>query len=226
MRKYYNLSSSQFVDYLGFNKYLAGKGTHGRRNTKLKMDITGEIQEISSYIQPYVEYGKDNEINALKSYADYRGKKGKDFYFILDNQKSFEVHNWTQLAKGFVSLSSTPDGITDCFKTLVECKCGKLGKDIYTLDEIKTKYTTQIYGQQMCLKMLRYPIEQTHFVNWCPHKVQVYEIKTNPEYEKYLILRLEEYANALLESKDFKQPTEEFVVDDKLFNLIHEVENE
>ena len=78
----------------------------------------------------------------------------------------------------------------------------------------------------MCLKMLRYPIEQTHFVNWCPHKVQVYEIKTNPDYEKYLILRLEEYANALLESKEFKQPTEEFVVDDKLFNLIHEVENE
>jgi hypothetical protein len=225
MRKYYNLSSSQFIDYFGFNKYIKGKGSHGKRNTRLKMDILGEKPEMSDFARPFAEYGRNNEINALKSYADFRGKKGKDFYFILDNQKSFELHDFAQTERGIVSLSSTPDGITDCFKVVVECKAGKLGKDIYTLDEIKSKYTTQIFGQQYVLDRLGYAPEKTHFINWCPHKFQVYEIERNLEYEEYLEQRLMEYAFALLSEQEFTEKTEEFVVDDKLFNLIHEVDN-
>jgi len=34
-----------------------------------------------------------------------------------------------------------------------------------------------------------------------------------------------EYAFALLSEQEFTEKTEEFVVDDKLFNLIHEVDN-
>jgi len=225
MRKYYNLSSSQFIDYLGFNKYIKGKGSHGKRNTRLQMDILGEKPEMSDFARPFAEYGRNNEINALKSYADFRGKKGKDFYFILDNQKSFELHDFAQTERGIVSLSSTPDGITDCFKVVVECKAGKLGKDIYTLDEIKSKYTTQIFGQQYVLDRLGYAPEKTHFINWCPHKFQVYEIERNLEYEEYLEQRLMEYAFSLLSEQEFTEKTEEFVVDDKLFNLIHEVDN-
>ena len=56
-------------------------------------------------------------------------------------------------------------------------------------------------------------------------KFQVYEIERNPEYEEYLEQRLMEYAFNLLSEQEFTEKTEEFVVEDKLFNLIHEVDN-
>ena len=223
MGKYYNLSSSQFINYLGFNKYI--KGTQGltKRNTMLNSDITQEPIQVSDFVIPFGIYGSEHEIHALKSYANYRKFKGKDFNFILDNQKSFEIHNWTQIDNGFISLSSTPDFICDDFTTIGECKAGGMGKG-YNLDQIIEKYVSQIYGQQMVLKILRYPIQKTHFVNWAESFVQIYEILPNPEYEKYLIEHLESYAEHLISEKEFTEKIKKFDVDSKLFNLIQEVE--
>ena len=76
----------------------------------------------------------------------------------------------------------------------------------------------------MVLKMLRYPIQKTHFVNWAESFVQIYEILPNPEYEKYLIEHLESYAEHLISEKEFTEKIKKFDVDSKLFNLIQEVE--
>lgn len=217
---YYNLSASQFIDYLGFNKYI--KGTQGltKRNTKLNSDITRTPIEVSDFVKPFGVYGSEHEIDALKSYADFRGLKGKDFNFILDNQKSFEVHNWTQISKGFVSISATPDFICDDFSTIGECKAGGMGKG-YSLEQIMEKYIPQIYGQQLVLKMLRYPIKKTHFVNWSENFVQVYEILPNLEYEKYLVEHLSDYTDHLISEKEFTEKIKKLDVDKDKFKLIY-----
>ena len=215
MLRYYNLSASQFLDYLGLNKYIKGKGSDGKRNTRLSMDKQGIRPEMSDFVLPYAEFGKEHEIDGLKFYANYRKKdsssqhkgKGSEFDFILGNQKSFEIHNFEKNDKGSVSLSATPDGLTDCFQSAVEIKCGKLGKDVYTTQEILSKYATQIFGQQWVLSTLGYPIKRTHFVNWSFEKKQVFEIKPCHEYQKYLINELETYAKHLLKDQEFTQKT-------------------
>ena len=222
---YYNLSASQFIDYLGFNKYIQGTQGLTKRNTKLNSDITRTPIEVSDFVKPYGIYGSEHEIDALKYYANFRGFKGKDFNFILDNQKSFEVHNWTLTSKGFVSISATPDFLCDDFSTIGECKAGGMGKG-YTLEQIMEKYIPQIYGQQLVLKMLRYPIKKTHFVNWAENFVQVYEISTNFEYEKYLIEHLESYSEHLIRKKEFTEKIKNFDVDKNKFKLIMEKKNE
>ena len=222
---YYNLSASQFIDYLGFNKYIKGTSGHTKRNTKLNSDITQIPLEVSPHVIPYGIYGKEKEITALKSYADFRGFKGKDFNFILDNQKSFEVHNWTQISKGFVSISATPDFLCDNFTICGEIKAGGMGKG-YSLEQIMEKYTPQIYGQQLVLKILRYPIKKTHFVNWSENFVQIYEILPDIEYEKYLIKHLESYSEHLISEKEFTEKIKNFDVDKDKFNLIMEKKNE
>jgi len=229
---YYNLSASQFIDYLGFNKYIKGTSGYTKRNTKLNSDISRVPLEVNPHVIPYAEYGKNKEISALKSYADFRGFKGKDFNFILDNQKSFEFHNWTQdlgkplpLSNSFVSISATPDFLCDDFSTIGECKAGGMGKG-YTLDQIIQKYTPQIYGQQLVLKMLNYPIKKTHFVNWAENFVQVYEILISFEYSVYLVEHLKSYSEHLILEKEFTEKIKNFDVDKDKFKLILEKEHE
>ena len=216
---YYNLSASQFIDYLGFNKYVKGTSGHTKRNTKLNSDITKIPLEVSPHVIPYGIYGSEHEVHALKSYADFRGFKGKDFNFILDNQKSFEVHNWTQISKGFVSISATPDFLCDDFTTCGECKAGGMGSG-YSLEQIMEKYIFQIYGQQLVLKMLKYPIEKTHFVNWGESFVEIYEILPNLDYEKYLTEHLADYTEHLISEKEFTEKIKKFDVDKKQFRKI------
>ena len=91
----------------------------------------------------------------------------------------------------------------------------------YSLEQIMEKYIPQIYGQQLVLKMLRYPIKKTHFVNWSENFVQVYEILPNLEYEKYLVEHLADYTDHLISEKEFTEKIKKLDVDKDKFKLIY-----
>jgi len=219
--KYYNMTASQFVEYLGFSKYVAGRGNKAKKNTKLGWDINGDRPAISSFVQEYADFGIEHEKHALKFYADHMGKKGKDFNFILSNQKSFELHNFYSTKNGVISLSATPDGIQS--DRCIEIKCGKKGKDVYSIKEIVDRYYPQIQGQLLVLIKLGYKPSKTHFVNWSYNTQQIYEILPNQQYFEYLEEHLKDYAKHLLSEKDFTEDSPSFSDDiTKQLNLIYE----
>jgi hypothetical protein len=66
MLRYYTFSASQFLDYLGLNKYIKGKGSDGKRHPRLSMDKQGISPEMSAFVLPSAEFGKGPALAGLK----------------------------------------------------------------------------------------------------------------------------------------------------------------
>jgi hypothetical protein len=168
-----------------------------------ELDMVGETPTIEPYMKRYTNYGTKHEQHGIAEWVLWKKDMPK---YILKDQKSIMIPNWLNLRqKDTISISSTPDGYSSDFSTILEVKCTLTKKECKP--NFDSRWLPQIFGQQMIANMyfqqenIPHRVEKTHLINWGENRTKIYEIKLNQKFIFYLIGLLEEYSQALLKGK-------------------------
>ena len=183
-----NLRSSQFANYI-FGQYTP-------RKEMLELQLQGKEPKIPHHMMKYVAYGNFNEKMGIAFYVKAFNKIPKDY---LKDQQSYIIQNWLNLPKGkeTVSISTTPDGISQDETTIIEVKCSM--RDKY--EDFNKLWLPQVYGQQHILSCLVKKIEKTYLINYTPTVCRIWQVDYNQDFINYLISNLSEFAECLLKGK-------------------------
>lgn len=159
---------------------------------KLWRQMTGREERFQG--NAATEWGKDNEIHAIRQYEVMTGN-------LVDksiNGQEFVIHpehDW---------LGCTPDGVTvDAGELIViEAKC-PASMNLY--GELPAHYMTQVQGQIEIVGA-----DKAHFACWTPEGFEVFEVPKNANYWKECFALLEEFWQCVVndvEPKKRKKPT-------------------
>ena len=183
-----NLRSSQFANYL-YGEYVS-------RKEMLELQLQGKEPKIPSYMMKYVSHGNFNEKMGIAFYIKAFNTIPKDY---LKDQQNYIIQNWLNLPKGkeTVSISTTPDAISNDETHLIEVKCSM--KDKY--EEFNKLWLPQVYGQIHILSSLGKKIEKTYLINYTPIVCRIWQVDYNQDYINYLVSNLSEFAECLLKGK-------------------------
>jgi len=183
-----NLRSSQFSNYI-FGQY------HPRKEM-LELQLQGKEPQIPSHMMKYVAHGNLNEKMGIAFYIKAFNKIPKDY---LKDQQNYIIQNWLNLPKGkeTVSISTTPDGISQDENTIIEVKCSM--RDKY--EQFNKLWLPQVYGQQHILSSLGKKIEKTYLINYTPTVCRIWQVDYSQDFINYLISNLSEFAECLLKGK-------------------------
>ena len=199
----FNLRSSSALNYC-FGHYTP-------RAEMIEWDRKGEQKPIGDFMQKYVDFGNLHEKSGIAKWILINKQMPTE---ILSEQKNYVVENFLNL-KGdtLVDLSCTPDGRFE--DTLIEVKCGSLGKNPHEWEKAKV-YLAQISLQQYVLNSLGIEINRTHLLSWSNNGTRVWEISRNTVFEHYLLELLEEYAICLLGKGDVDKKPKKFEGEHKI----------
>jgi len=183
-----NLRSSQFSNYI-FGQYTP-------RKEMLELQLQGKEPQIPRHMMKYVAHGNFNEKMGIAFYVKHFKQIPKDY---LKDQQNYIIQNWLNLPKGkeTVSISTTPDSISQDETHLIEVKCSM--KDKY--EEFNKLWLPQVYGQQHILSSLGKKIEKTYLINYTPTVCRIWQVDYNQDFINYLISNLSEFAECLLKGK-------------------------
>ena len=142
---------------------------------KLWRQMTGREERFQG--NAATEWGKDNEIHAIRKYEVLTGN-------LVDksiNGQEFVIHpehDW---------LGCTPDGVVmDAGELIVvEAKC-PASMNLY--GEVPAHYMTQVQGQIEIVGA-----DKAHFACWTPDGFEVFEVPRSAEYWKECFALLEEF---------------------------------
>lgn len=183
-----NLRSSQFANYI-FGQYTP-------RKEMLELQLQGKEPQIPKHMMKYVAHGNFNEKMGIAFYVKHFKQIPKDY---LKDQQNYIIQNWLNLPKGkeTVSISTTPDAISQDETTIIEVKCSM--RDKY--EDFNKLWLFQIGGQQHILSCLGKKIEKTYLINYTPTVCRIWQIDYNQDFINYLISNLSEFAECLLKGK-------------------------
>lgn len=158
---------------------------------KLWRQMTGREERFQG--NAATEWGKDNEIHAIRQYEVMTGNlvdksiSGQEFAIHPE-------HDW---------LGCTPDGVvTDAGELIVvEAKC-PASMNLY--GEVPAHYMTQVQGQIEIVGA-----DRAHFACWTPDGFEVFEVPRSAKYWKECFALLEEFWQCVaddVEPKKRKKP--------------------
>jgi len=182
-----NLRSSSFLNHT--------IGYYTPRREMLEWDLKGERKPITNDYQiKAMNKGIKHEKHGIAKWVQLNKEIPS---YILKDQKSFVVDNWLNLdQEETISLSSTPDGISKDFSTILEVKTTRMGK--FMFKEFPKHYLPQIYGQMMVLNMSGHKVQKSHLINFSTIGSKVWEVDYNQGFIDYITSLLKEYSLALL----------------------------
>jgi len=203
-----NLRTSLFKDYAYGLTYKAKNDWRMSPANRMKRLLADKEQRdipLPDRALDSVKFGTYNERCGI---AKWMLVNKEPCLYYCDNQNNWSVQDWMNTkADRSIALSCTPDGMTMDKKGLIEIKCSAQGNANY--DEFPRQYLPQIAGQLMVLKMAepKLPLEYVDLVNWTPTHTKIWRYTRDTDYEKNLILNLEDYSEALLGNKELpKKP--------------------
>ncbi len=200
----YNLRSSAFKYYALGLEYKAKKYVPSleRRSQQLEADLKGEDIPLPSFANKFVKYGEEHEICGIAKWLLVNQEEPKNYGV---NQENYVIQDWLNDGSN-ISISTTPDGISEDDSRLIEVKCSAMGKKNYP--KFPMEHLPQIAGQMMILNMLNIPVKMVNLVNWTPTKTKIWVYERNKDYENYLIDCLEHYSMCLLGKEKLCEPVE------------------
>ena len=214
-----NLRSSSFINY--------AFGFYTPRREMLEWDLKGETKPIDNPFQ--IRAMKKGVRMEKVGIAKWCSLKNEIPNYILNDQQSFKQEDWLNLRKKeTISLSTTPDGISQDSSTIIEVKTTKMGKKVF--DDFPKQYLAQIYGQMWIVgNLTRGKVKRAHLVNISTEATKIWQIEWNQKFINYLIGLLEQYSLALLNEdpsmlEESKKDIEKYPGDlkkEKSIKLIH-----
>ena len=183
-----NLRSSSFINYT--------IGYYTPRREMLEWDLKGETKPIDNEYQiKAMKKGIKHEKHGIAKWVQLNKEIPN---YILKDQETFKQEDWLNLKKKeTISLSSTPDGISRDFSTILEVKTTRMGK--FKFKEFPKHYLPQIYGQQWIVSNLNGgKVKRSHLINFSTVGTEIWQVEYNPSFINYLIELLEEYSLALI----------------------------